>query len=93
MDQGTLLDQAALFDQGTWAGIGTLLALVAFIGICLWAYSGRNKAKFDEAAQLPFADELSTTGKQTNAVATGTLSNDRIDDNAKLEGTDKVQDL
>ncbi|MEZ0152621.1 MAG: cbb3-type cytochrome oxidase subunit 3 [Candidatus Reddybacter sp.] len=45
-------------DQGTWEGIGTLLAMVAFIAVCVWAYSGRNKARFDEAAMLPFADEL-----------------------------------
>lgn len=45
-------------DQGTLQGIGTLLALLGFSAICVWAYSGRNKARFDEAAQLPFADDL-----------------------------------
>ena len=45
-------------DQGTWEGIGTLLAMLAFIAVCVWAYSGRNKARFDEAALLPFADDL-----------------------------------
>ena len=45
-------------DQGTLEGIGTLLAMSAFIAVCVWAYSGRNKARFDEAAMLPFADEL-----------------------------------
>ncbi|MBV1930745.1 MAG: cbb3-type cytochrome c oxidase subunit 3 [Porticoccaceae bacterium] len=54
---GALFNSGALFDSGTWSGIGTILALVAFIGICIWAYSGRNKARFDEAANLPFADE------------------------------------
>ena len=44
-------------DIGTLRGLGTLLVLVAFIGVTLWAYSGRNKARFDEAANLPFADE------------------------------------
>jgi len=30
---------------------------VTFIGICIWAWSGKRKADFDEAANLPFADE------------------------------------
>lgn len=38
-------------------GIGTALVLVAFIGLCFWAYSKKRKKTFDEAAQLPFADE------------------------------------
>jgi cytochrome c oxidase cbb3-type subunit 4 len=59
MDQEILSSSGALVNSGTWSGIGTILALVAFIGICIWAYSGRNKARFDEAANLPFADELS----------------------------------
>lgn len=42
---------------GTLHGVGTLLALIAFIGICLWAYSKRRKKDFDEAANLPFADD------------------------------------
>ena len=43
--------------QGDWMGAATLLALIAFIGVCVWAFSDRRKAQFDEAAQLPFADE------------------------------------
>ncbi|MBF7730656.1 cbb3-type cytochrome oxidase subunit 3, partial [Pseudomonas sp. N040] len=43
-------------DIGTLRGLGTLLVLVAFVSVTLWAYSGRNKARFDEAANLPFAD-------------------------------------
>jgi cytochrome c oxidase cbb3-type subunit 4 len=38
-------------------GLGTILALIAFCGICLWVYSGKRKAGFDAAAQLPFADD------------------------------------
>ena len=37
--------------------IVTLLLFVAFIGIVAWAWSRRNKKRFDEAARLPFADE------------------------------------
>jgi len=54
-------------DQGTLEGIGTLLAMLAFTAVCVWAYSGRNKAKFDEAALLPFADELPAANQQVAA--------------------------
>lgn len=37
--------------------IVTVLSFACFVGIALWAYSSRNKARFDEAAKLPFADE------------------------------------
>ncbi len=51
-------------DQGTLEGIGTLLAMLAFLAVCVWAYSARNKARFDEAAMLPFADELQAAERQ-----------------------------
>lgn len=44
-------------DINTMRGIATVLAFAAFIGVCLWAYSSRRKQGFDEAANLPFADE------------------------------------
>jgi cytochrome c oxidase cbb3-type subunit 4 len=31
--------------------------MFAFIGLCIWAYSRKRKKAFDEAANLPFADE------------------------------------
>ena len=44
-------------DINTLRGIATILAMVAFIGILIWAYSAYKKKDFDEAAQLPFADD------------------------------------
>lgn len=44
-------------DINTLRGIATILAMVAFIGVCLWAYSGKRKKDFDAAANLPFADD------------------------------------
>lgn len=38
-------------------GLSTAMLLVAFIGLVFWAYSSKRKSEFDEAAQLPFADE------------------------------------
>lgn len=38
-------------------GISTALLMIAFISLCIWAYSKKRKRSFDEAANLPFADE------------------------------------
>ena len=37
--------------------IWTIVLMVLFIGIVVWAWSGKNKARFDAAAQLPFDEE------------------------------------
>ncbi|WP_028305058.1 CcoQ/FixQ family Cbb3-type cytochrome c oxidase assembly chaperone [Oceanospirillum maris] len=38
-------------------GISAIMVMVGFMGLVFWAYSKRQKASFDEAANLPFADE------------------------------------
>ncbi len=35
----------------------TLVLLIIFIGIVLWAWSGRRKQDFEEAANIPFEDD------------------------------------
>ncbi len=37
--------------------LGTVLAFGAFVAICLWAYSSKRRDDFEQAANLPFADE------------------------------------
>ena len=44
-------------DQGIIGSIFTVVVFVAFVGACYWAFTSRNKKKFDEAANLIFADE------------------------------------
>lgn len=44
-------------DYGDFRGFFTILILVMFIGIVVWAYSRKRKADFDEAANLVFDDE------------------------------------
>ncbi|CAM8622154.1 CcoQ Cbb3-type cytochrome oxidase, subunit 3 [Oxalobacteraceae bacterium] len=44
--------------------IVTLICLLTFIGIVVWAYSARRKSDFDEAAMLPFADEEPINSKE-----------------------------
>lgn len=41
----------------------TLLSLFVFVGIVAWAMSRRNRKRFAEAAQLPFADEARDEAK------------------------------
>ena len=36
--------------------IVTALSFVAFLGVVFWAYNGKQKKRFDEAANLPFVD-------------------------------------
>ena len=38
-------------------GLSTLFLMVTFIGLCFWVYGKKRKKTFDEAANLPFADE------------------------------------
>ena len=44
-------------DFGVIHSIYTVVVFVSFLGIIVWAYSKKQKARFDEAANLVFADE------------------------------------
>lgn len=44
-------------DINTLRGLATIVVMVTFLGICVWAFSSKRKQDFDEAANLPFADE------------------------------------
>ena len=35
----------------------TVVSLCLFVGIAFWAFSRRNRADFEEAAQLPFNED------------------------------------
>jgi len=50
-------------DYQTLRGLITALLLVLFIGIVWWAYSSRQKKRFDEAANSIFEDEASQKKK------------------------------
>jgi cytochrome c oxidase cbb3-type subunit 4 len=43
----------------------TLLSFLAFVGIAIWAYSGRSKKRFEEAARLPLEDDQPLAGAAT----------------------------
>ena len=45
------------FDINTGRSLVTVLSFVTFIGIMVWAYSRKNSADFEEAANLPFEQD------------------------------------
>ena len=45
------------FDINTLRSLATVLSFITFIGIVVWAYSSRNGADFEEAANLPFQQD------------------------------------
>ena len=51
-------------DIGLIRGLGTLVVFIAFIGVVLWAYNSKRRKSFDEAANLPFADEQPPSASQ-----------------------------
>lgn len=44
-------------DINTLRSLVTVVSLLVFLGIVAWAWSRRNRERFDEAARLPFQDE------------------------------------
>lgn len=42
---------------GSIMGLATVLAFSAFVSVCVWVYSGKRASDFEEAANLPFADD------------------------------------
>lgn len=44
-------------DINTVRGLISIALMIAFLGIVFWAYSSKRKSSFDEAANLPFADD------------------------------------
>jgi cytochrome c oxidase cbb3-type subunit 4 len=44
-------------DANDLRALATVAAFACFIGIFLWAYHRKSRKAFDEAAQLPFADD------------------------------------
>jgi cytochrome c oxidase cbb3-type subunit 4 len=48
-------------DYSLVQSIWTLVVLVLFVGIVLWAWSGKRKKDFDEAANIPFTEDEKPT--------------------------------
>jgi cytochrome c oxidase cbb3-type subunit 4 len=50
-------------DLNLMRALVTVAAFVCFVGIVWWAYSRKRRERFTEAANLPFADEVSKDSK------------------------------
>jgi cytochrome c oxidase cbb3-type subunit 4 len=46
--------------------IWTIVLMVLFIGIVVWAWSGKRKARFDAAARLPFDEDQQVPTNNTS---------------------------
>ncbi len=44
-------------DVNDFRTVFSVACLAIFAGIVYWAYSKRNRSRFDDAANLPFADD------------------------------------
>jgi len=44
-------------DINTLRSLATVVSFITFIGIIVWAYSRRNAADFEKAANLPFEQD------------------------------------
>lgn len=44
---------------GVLRGLATLFAMLAFMGVCAWAYSRKRRRRFESAAQLPLEEDRS----------------------------------
>ena len=49
------------FLQSIW----TIVVMITFLGIVVWAFSSKRKAAFDEAARLPFEEDSNTDNNKT----------------------------
>ncbi len=58
-------------DFATLSSIITVLAVVTFTGIVVWAMSSRQSARFETAARLPFAIPDETAPGQPNLTKNG----------------------
>ena len=45
--------------------IWTIVVMVLFVGIVIWAWSGKRKSRFDEAANIPFIEDDMTSANKT----------------------------
>jgi cytochrome c oxidase cbb3-type subunit 4 len=53
-------------DKALFHSIWTVLLFITFVGIVFWAWSGKRKDAFREAAHLPLEDEEYVTTASTS---------------------------
>ena len=53
-------------DSGTFFGLLTLVLMLLFVGIVVWAWSARRRDTYDAAARAPLEDDVSNTGTENS---------------------------
>lgn len=53
---------------GNFAGVVTVILMVCFIGIWVWAWLPRHRRAFDEMAHVPMGDALSLSDSTADPV-------------------------
>ncbi len=53
-----------MIDYGVIGSIVTVVVFVAFVAVVFWTFNKKNKAGFEEAANLVFDDEPGQTKKK-----------------------------
>ncbi len=51
---------------GHLSGVMTAVLIVTFVGIVLWAWSGRRRGSFDAAARLPLEEDPASAATKSN---------------------------
>lgn len=46
-----------MIDSSVVSGLITLVLMLLFVGVCIWAYSSKRKPDFEQAARLPLERE------------------------------------
>lgn len=67
-------------DLNTLRGLSTVFVMIAFLGICWWAFSPKRKKKFEDAAKLPFADDVDANHKTRQESAEPPAADDKRQD-------------
>jgi cytochrome c oxidase cbb3-type subunit 4 len=53
-----------IFDSAS--SVMTVVSFITFVGILWWAYTPHNRANFEQAAGLPFADDENEAGESAH---------------------------
>ena len=60
-----------MIDEGLVRGGIAVVSLVAFLGICWWAYRPKSRARFEADALLVFEDGEEVAGIATGRIVSG----------------------
>ncbi|MFA0811053.1 cbb3-type cytochrome oxidase subunit 3 [Microbulbifer epialgicus] len=69
--------------------IGLVLGSIAFLAICWWAFSPKRKKRFEEDANLPFADEEQQADKDASAAQKDESKSGQESGTERKQGQDK----